>query len=129
MAKKLTMVQLNEIGVYNPHEFCRGWWYLDYTAYSRQTMGNAGWKISIPGKPSTESPHHRAYAVFSCGNGNIDPHGNQRICAKILELGLTVPMRWVKFMGVWMDGDFYEVRMASLVKKWKAMGVAEKYAL
>lgn len=117
--KKLTMGQLREVGVYNPWVFCYDFWYLGFTTHSRQTMGSSGWRVEVPKRPSKEV-FHQGYALHAFMNGNTKPERLRNLPETLAGLGFAYPSRWVKFMGVWMDADFQEKRMAELVERWKA---------
>lgn len=122
--KKLTMEQLRELRVFNPHGFAGDvGWFVDFTAHSRQTMGSFGWSLHCPSGPNLKhrqgSFNHRYDIHARRINGSSRPeHFVQFI--PLDEIGATPPKEWVKFMGAWWDAEFVKTRMAELVERYKA---------
>lgn len=116
--KKLTKAQLEELRIFNPWNFCGGicgGYCMSFTAQSRQTMGSFGWHLTGPGIT-------RRSQWDSSANVNTSARGREfdkaLLDAKPIfdALGVEAPTEWIKFMGAWIPKDFYEKRMAALVK-------------
>lgn len=118
--KRLTLDQLRELGIFNPHDFAgKSGWYLRFVAYSRQTMGTAGWWVSGPSIPRESfKPGTRVRDMWG-GSGKTHPSTMATLGNTLGPLGLTVPTSWIRFMGVWWDEDFFNRRMAACVAKYK----------
>lgn len=135
--KKLTHNQLRELKVHNAVEFCRKWWFLSYTQYSRQTLGSFGWWVVTPSMRNPErqtfvSQQHwkvSTWGLGSDGNGNAHPDTLRAVVEPVLQQikpGIKWPEKWVKFLGEWMDKAYYDRRMAELVAQYKELKAQKK---
>jgi hypothetical protein len=123
--KPLTSDQFKKVGVYNLHHFAYKYWFVHFTPYSRETVGSAGWAIDSNKLPeNTRYFGSRRVHISFCGQlrgqlkGNVKPDellANFDLFNKVLDtIGVPRPKRLVRVMGGWVDGDFYDKRMAQL---------------
>ena len=123
--KRLTMDQLRELRVFNPYEFCGTQPYVSF--YPHGDYAKSGWYLSKRDKPNTSGAWYDGNdyplplfgKVNGVGSANKNTVWLDCVNAQLESIGEKPVTEWIKFMGVYMPKDFYEKRMAELVKRYK----------